>query len=110
MNLIVRNPRRTERIDERKRYHNVIRPPHNHQTFLYDEYKLHENRTPYSPSTFGKILFGFFPSNTFYHRPRRPKLTKEQRDEQFKKEYLNYISQDFPNFQLGTFDLGFGLF
>ena len=110
MNPIVRNPRQTERIDERKRYHNVIRPPHNHQTLLYDEYKLHENHTPYSPSTFGKILFGFYPSNTFYHRPRRPKLTKEQRDEQFKKEYLNYISQDFPNFQLGTFDLGFGLF
>ena len=88
----------------------MIRPPHSHQTSLYEEYKLHENSKPYSPSTFGKILFGLFPSNTLYHRPRRPTLTKEQRDEQFKKEYLNYISQDFPNFQLGTFDLGFGLF
>ena len=88
----------------------MIRPPHNPQRSPYDEYELHENNKPYSPSTFGKILFGFFPSNTLNHRPRRPKLTKEQRDEQFKKEYLNYISQDFPNFQLGTFDLGFGLF
>ena len=110
MNPIVRKIRQIENIDERKRYRNVIRPPHNHQALLYDEYKLHENKKPYPPSTFGKILFGFFPTNTLYHRPRRPKFTKEQREEQFKREYFNYISQDFPNFQLGNFDLGFGLF
>ena len=107
---ILRNLRQTERIDDRKRYRNVVRPPYNHQISPYDEYTLHENNKPYSPSTLGKILFGFYPSSTLYHRPRRPKLTKEQRDEQFKKEYLSYITQDFPNFQLGTFDLGFGLF
>jgi len=101
---------RIDMADNRKRYRKFIRPLQKQKNGPHNPYYPHEDIDENSPSYFGRILYGFTPPTRYYSRPHRPQLTKEQRDEQFRKEYLRYISQDFPNFQLGSFDLGFGFF
>ena len=101
---------RKNMVDKRKRYRKFIRPLQNQKTAPRNPYYSNEGIDVNSPSYFGRILYGFLPPTRYYSRPHSPQLTKEQRDEQFRKEYLRYISQDFPNFQLGSFDLGFGFF
>ena len=111
---------RIDKLNNINRYRQFIRPSHNYKTASHTQFANNEENNSNSPGDYGKILYGIVPNYSgfyplrYYPRPhplpRRPKLTKQQRDEQFRKEYWRYISQDFPNFQLGTFDLGFGFF
>lgn len=109
----LRNLKYKERINmanKRKRYRKFITPLQSQKPAPRIRFYSYEDIDENSPSYFGRILYGFLPPTRYYSRPHSPQHTKEQRDEQFRKEYLRYISQDFPNFQLGSFDLGFGFF
>jgi len=111
---------RIDKLNNRNRYRKFIRPSQSYKTASHTQFANNEENDSNSPRDYGRILYGIVPNYSgfypfrYYPRPhplpRRPKLTKQQRDEQFRKEYWRYISQDFPNFQLGTFDLGFGFF
>ena len=111
---------RIDKINSKNQYRKFIRSSQNYKPTPYTQFASNKENDLDSPSDYGRVLYGIVPNFSGFYpfrynprphpRPRRPKLTKEQQNEQFRKEYWRYISQDFPNFQLGTFDLGFGIF